>query len=68
MNCWESFYMKAFHQRNIFEEQKVSDINPLYELAEHVTQPVTHSPIESAPEQCDIYTSARVSPANFDIC
>jgi len=37
MNCWESFYMQAFHQRNIFEEQKVSDINPLYELAEHVT-------------------------------
>jgi len=34
MNCWEALYMQAFYQRNIlFEEQKVIDINPLYELA-----------------------------------
>ena len=38
MNCWDALYMQAFHQRNILiEEQKVSDINPLYELAQHVT-------------------------------
>jgi len=38
MNCWEALYMQAFYQRNILiEEQKVSDINPLYELAQHVT-------------------------------
>jgi len=38
MNCWEDLYKQAFHQRNIFiEEQKVNDINPLYELAQHVT-------------------------------
>jgi hypothetical protein len=38
MNCWESFYMQAFHQRNILiEEQKFSDINPLYKLAQHIT-------------------------------
>jgi len=30
--------MQAFYQRNILiEEQKVNDINPLYELAQHVT-------------------------------
>jgi hypothetical protein len=30
--------MQAFHQRNILiEEQKVSDINPLYTVAKHVT-------------------------------
>jgi hypothetical protein len=38
MNRWEALYMQAFYQRNILiEEQKVSDINPLYELAQHVT-------------------------------
>jgi len=34
MNYWEALYMHAFCQRNIlFEERKVIDINPLYELA-----------------------------------
>ena len=34
MNCWEALYMQAFHQRNILiEEQQVSDINSLYEMA-----------------------------------
>jgi len=29
--------MQAFHHRNILiEEQKVDDVNPLYELAQHV--------------------------------
>jgi hypothetical protein len=38
INCWESFYMQASHQRNILiEEEKVSDINPVYKLAQHVT-------------------------------
>jgi len=32
-----------------------SDTNPLHELAPHVTQPVTHSPIQSTPEQCDTH-------------
>ena len=37
MNCWEALYMQAFHHRNILiEEQKVDDVNPLYELAQHV--------------------------------
>jgi len=35
MNCWEALYMHAFHQRNLLiEELQVSDINPLYELAQ----------------------------------
>jgi hypothetical protein len=38
MNCWELFYMQAFHQWDILiEDHKVSDINPLYELAQHLT-------------------------------
>jgi len=37
LNCWEALYMHAFYQHNILiEEQKVNDINPLYELAQHV--------------------------------
>ena len=37
MNCWEALYMQAFYKHNIlFEEQKVSDIIPLYELAQHI--------------------------------
>jgi len=35
MKGWETFYMQAFHQRNILvNEQQVSDINPLSELAD----------------------------------
>jgi hypothetical protein len=35
MNCWEALYMQAHYQRNVLiEEQKVIDINPLYELAD----------------------------------
>jgi hypothetical protein len=34
MDCWEIFYMQAFHQHNILiAEQQVNDINPLYKLA-----------------------------------
>jgi hypothetical protein len=29
--------MQAFHQHNILIEEQVSDINPLFELAKHVT-------------------------------
>jgi hypothetical protein len=35
MNCWETFYMEAFHQHKILiTEQQVSDINPFYEIAD----------------------------------
>jgi hypothetical protein len=35
MNCWETFYMQVFHQHKLLiNEQNISDINPLYELAE----------------------------------
>jgi hypothetical protein len=35
MNCWETFYMQAFHQHKLLiTEQQISDINPLYELAD----------------------------------
>ena len=35
MNGWETFYMQAFHQHNIMiNEQQVSDLIPLYELAD----------------------------------
>jgi len=35
INCWEALYMQAFYQHNILnEEQKVIDINTLYELAQ----------------------------------
>ena len=38
MNCWEALYMQAFHQRNVLiEEQEVTDINTLYEVAQHFT-------------------------------
>jgi len=38
LNCWKALYMQAFHRRNILiEEQKVNDVNLLYELAQHVT-------------------------------
>jgi len=34
MNCWEALYIRANYRRNMLtEEQKVIDINPLYELA-----------------------------------
>jgi hypothetical protein len=34
MNCWEAFFMQAFHQRKLLiKEQQVNDINALYELA-----------------------------------
>jgi hypothetical protein len=35
MNCWETFYMQVFHQHKLLiNEQNISDINPLYELAD----------------------------------
>jgi len=44
MNCWEALYMQAFHQRNILiEEQQVSDINPVCELA-HTSRGQLHIP------------------------
>jgi hypothetical protein len=61
--------MQAFYQCNILiEEQKLNDKNPLYELAQHVTQPATHSLTQSTSEQCNIHihTPTRVSPVNFD--
>jgi len=34
MNCWETFYMQAFHQHNILiNQEQGNDINPMYELA-----------------------------------
>jgi len=67
LNCWEALYTQTFYQRTILiEEQKVIDINPLYELAQHVTQPATHSLTQSTAEQCNIHTPTRVSPASFD--
>jgi len=66
MNCWEALYMQAFYQRNILiEKQNVIDINPLYELAQHVTQPATYSLTQTA-EQCNMHTPTRVISANFD--
>ena len=58
--------MQAFHGRNILiRGQKVSDINPLYKVAQHVTWPAKHYLTQSNSEQCNIHTSTRVSPANF---
>jgi hypothetical protein len=35
MNCWETFYMQALHQHKLLiNKQQISDINPLYELAD----------------------------------
>jgi hypothetical protein len=35
MDCWETFYMQIFHQHNLLiNEQNISDINPVYELAD----------------------------------
>jgi len=34
MNCWEAFYMQAFHQYKILiKELQINDINPLFKLA-----------------------------------
>jgi hypothetical protein len=42
MNCWETFCMQAFRQHKLLiNEQKISDINPLYEIADNVTNPAT---------------------------
>ena len=44
MNCWETFYMQIFHRHNIsISEQKVNDINPLYEMADTSRIPL-HAP------------------------
>jgi len=35
MNCWETFYMQLLHQhRTLINEQQVSDIIPLHEIAD----------------------------------
>ena len=34
MDCWETLYIQALHQRNtLITKQQVNDINPLFELA-----------------------------------
>jgi hypothetical protein len=34
MNCWEALYIQVFHQQKVLiAEQKLSDSNPLFELA-----------------------------------
>jgi hypothetical protein len=44
MNCWETFYMQLFHQNGtLINEQQVSDINPLYEIADTSRIPL-HAP------------------------
>jgi len=44
MNCWELFYIQVLQQHDLLiDEQKVSEPNPIYSLAnitrQHVTQP-----------------------------
>jgi hypothetical protein len=37
MNIWESFFVHTLKEHNLpSEEQKVNDLNPLYELAQDV--------------------------------
>ena len=37
MNCWESFFMHVLQKQNVLiDEQRVNDLNPLYDLAQHV--------------------------------
>jgi len=44
MNCWETFYTQLFYQNNaLISEQQVSDINPLYEIAD-MSQPPVKAP------------------------
>jgi hypothetical protein len=34
MDCWEALYMQIFCQKKVLiDEQQVSDMNPLFELA-----------------------------------
>jgi hypothetical protein len=36
MNCWESFFIHILQQQQqnvLIEEQRVGDLNPLYDLA-----------------------------------
>ena len=44
MNCWETFYMQLFHQHGtLINEQRLNDINPLYEIADTSRIPI-HAP------------------------
>ena len=44
MNCWETFYMQLFHQHGtLINEQHLTDINPLYEIADTSRIPI-HAP------------------------
>jgi hypothetical protein len=44
MNCWEKFYMQLFHQHGtLVNEQRVYDVNPLYEIADTSQTPL-HNP------------------------
>jgi hypothetical protein len=37
MNIWESFFIHILQKQNLLiEEQKVSDLNPLYEFSQDV--------------------------------
>ena len=38
MNCWESFYLPAFHQLNTPLEKQASDINHLYEIHDRLRE------------------------------
>ena len=38
MNCWESFFIHILRRQNaLTNEQRVDDLNPLYELARDIT-------------------------------
>jgi hypothetical protein len=44
VNCWETFYMQLFHQHGtLVNEQRVYDVNPLYEIADTSRSPL-HTP------------------------
>ena len=37
MNCWNSFFINVLQKQNLLiEEQKINNLNPLLELAQHV--------------------------------
>jgi hypothetical protein len=81
MNCWETFYMQALHQHKLLiSEQQISDINPLYKLADtsriplqkrpltqsHSAQHTTHAPLQGTTAHIFTYLIAYLFA--FYIC
>jgi hypothetical protein len=66
MNCWESFYIQIYRQRNrLITEQLTGDYCPLYEQA-YFPRDLQHIPWQYQPDRyTHTHTHRRVSPFSF---